>query len=69
MSLSLAIALNALADLGIIALLGFAMSRPARLTPHAAVIPVVRQPASRGRTRQYPRRGLRAGAAAAGQPA
>jgi hypothetical protein len=36
MSLSLAIALNVLADLALIAMLAYAMSRPSRLRPHLA---------------------------------
>jgi len=34
MSLSIAIALNAIADLGLLGGLAFAMTRPARLRPH-----------------------------------
>jgi len=34
MSLSLAVAINVVADIAIIALLAFVMSRAARLTPH-----------------------------------
>lgn len=36
MSLSLAIAINVLADVALIAGLAYAMSRPARLNPHVA---------------------------------
>jgi len=39
MSLSLAIAINVIADVSLLAALAYAMSRAARLTPHVAGVP------------------------------
>ena len=39
MSLSLAIAINVVADISLLAALAYAMSRAARLTPHVAAVP------------------------------
>jgi len=61
MSLSLAIALNVIADISLLAGLAYAMSRAARLTPHVAAVPATaaeqqvvsqRQPRSTRATRQ-----------------
>jgi hypothetical protein len=64
MSLSLAIAVNVIADLAIIALVAYVMSRAAKLTPHvpADVRADVRPAASRRRVRGGRARAPRPGA-------
>jgi len=61
MSLSLAIAINVVADISLLAGLAYVMSRAARLTPHVAAVPATavdqqvvsqRQPRSTRATRQ-----------------
>jgi hypothetical protein len=47
MSLALAIALNVIADLALLGLLALVMTRPARLTPHAAEEQAVSTPRPR----------------------
>ncbi|HEX3452429.1 MAG TPA: hypothetical protein VHS26_03945 [Solirubrobacteraceae bacterium] len=66
MSLSLAIAINAIADISLLAGLAYVMSRAARLTPHVAAVETTaaeqqpvsqRQPRSTRASRQTARTG------------
>ena len=45
MSLTVAVIANVAADLAMIAILAFVMSRPSKLTPHVATLPAADQPA------------------------
>jgi hypothetical protein len=52
MSLSLLVTINVLADLGLLALLAYVMSRAARLKPHAALLQVAAEQSPSSAPRQ-----------------